>query len=554
MWVININGTRRKWLRPGRSYTVGRSSKIEDEASTIIVKEPSVSRNHLKISVSAVQPTSSAQPAIKSTITITDLGSRFGSQLDNNALNPNAPKRLPAGCEKALITVGTRCKIKIEWVPVTVTFSTTDTAQMEEIADILEPMDVKLVSDIVPSTTHFMKADKTTTKLVFALSKGIPIVSIEYASALANAANSMELDYSTFPNPLDYLPDSRFAPNRDRRTCLASQTFYIMDRDQFDALEPVIKQAGGKCVLASEATYASDMLIVDPPDDESRTKAQKLGSVVEPSAFLTSIRDCAPVKIAARPRKPQKQVNMLAFMTQSQPVSQLVSQPASQKHPRPPTDSPEPTPKRVRETPKPKQIDMLGFMTQTQSTNTPPAETPPPAAPSQAPSKSTFVEQSLQLGVDADHHDSAELDYEPKRRRKRAAPEPTSPSVPVKRNTRFVDVDHENYENSDESDESESMPGTPELANLVIVENSIAVAEIEDLPDLTPSQWGNVPNFKAFKRAQTIQTASVPLVEAKKCDAEMALSEDESLFVDESQDQASPQEYEEDDEFSFRFS
>ncbi|PRT56551.1 hypothetical protein B9G98_04171 [Wickerhamiella sorbophila] len=528
MWIANIDGLRRKWLKPGKTYTVGRSSKSE---SDIVIKEPSVSRSHITISIAKTQPMSAGQVSIKSRVTVTDLGSRFGSQLNSVVLEPNSPAMVPTGSEIATLLVGTRSKVVLEWAPQTITFSasTSETEDFNKCVSLVEPMDIKVVSDIVPSTKFFLKAAKTSTKLLYALAKGLPVVSLQFSQAIADAADEMEVDFAKFPQPLDFLADPKFAPDETRKSCLANYTFYILDKGQYDALEPIIKQAGGKCVFKSDP-WQKGMLVIEPPREELKAKAENLGNMVDPSAFLVSIRDKTPIKVmGSRARKPKRAVDMLTFMTQSQPTQ--ASQPLKRIVPVANTLFEHSPPSQKRKRVEPLANVLFG----------------------QFDAKSARVVNDL--------NDSKELETQlPPAPAYVSDPEPVVPSksipkrqivhlpLPSKRLARPIDVDTEDYE-----EEPLSIPSTPELANLVLVENCIAVDEVPQVTDITPSQtWNDGPNFKAFKRNAPVKMGSVSLVKAGSSGLDNSILENDSLLAD--SDRESTNHNLDEDEFSFHFS
>lgn len=532
MWIANIDGIRRKWLRPGKTYTVGRSSKNDRD---IVINEPSVSRSHITISIAATQPASAGQVSIKSRVTVTDLGSRFGSQLDSATLDPNSPKMLSTGSDIATLVLGTRSKIVLEWIPQTITFSAgeNENSELEKVISLLEPLDIKIVSDIVPSTKFFMKAAKTSTKLVYALAKGLPVVTPNFAQAIADSVDDIELDFAKFPNALQFLADPKFAPDEARKTCLEDRIFYILDKGQYDALKPIIVQAGGQCVFRSEP-WKEGMLVVDPPDDELKTKAEKLGNVVEPSAFLVAVRDKTSIRVVgSKARRPKRGVDMLTFMTQSQPTQ--MSQPSKRNEPTQMSEDPKPSQKRKRV----ESVANVLFGPQAKA-----AKAAEPPMESQEPSSAHPVEH-----VSVTDHNPSESkplpDHKPSDnpRKRKISHSPTPSKLPA----RSIDVDTEDY-----NEEPLSMPSTPELANLVLVESCIAVDELPQGPDVTPSQaWANVPNFKAFKRNSPIKTGSIALVEAENVEVGNNVLDDESL-LDENHE---PDNVDlDDDEFSFHFS
>lgn len=152
------------------------------------------------------------------------------------------------------------------WEDVVVTFSTgeygtTHDNIAKELQDWLEPMDIKLLPFLHPSTTHYLNAKmKNSTKSLQALVRLIPIVTKDFAKALHSSMDGLERDFKLyFPDPIEYLPndDIRLAVNGKRRDCFQGLSFIFFDPEQRDRLISVITTGSGKCLLydASQDDY-----------------------------------------------------------------------------------------------------------------------------------------------------------------------------------------------------------------------------------------------------------------------------------------------------------
>lgn len=321
MWVCVINGQRR-YLRPGRTYEVGRSRS--KGTSSIVLKEPSVSRVHLQIVVDAVLPFSSAHISQRYRVRVRDLKSRFGTCIDGERLPPDKLVELPC-LNRVELQVGQVQSLFFEWHPLIVTLSigespSTREGLWREVVEKLEPLGVKVVPDVVRETSVFMKTGKSSSKLAYALVKNLPIVNTHYAAALAAAASDMELDLANTPDASTFVADKGYGPNERRGTCLRGITVEVLQEDQYQAFEPVVSAAGGRCCLVSGSVKKKPNTYVLKPSAELR-KSVACREYLDPVAFLAIIRDARQPtagdlisgKAAARHERPQ-QVNMLAFM------------------------------------------------------------------------------------------------------------------------------------------------------------------------------------------------------------------------------------------------
>jgi hypothetical protein len=230
----------------------GRSNLV-----SISIDGKSVSRNHAEIVVSPAPNGSCFHTSTRSQITVKDLDTKFGTFVNEVQVARGGSTVLPNSnsCNVRIgkATTG-QTTLHITWNPVVFTFSTGEQAPIHQkiqadLTNKLEHMDIKLLSDFHPSTTHFLKTARNSSKVLYALVKTIPIASIDYATAVSNTADSLEQDYSAFPDPALYLPDEKFAINPARRNLFQGMTFLFGETNQRDALLPVIGAAGGKALL-----------------------------------------------------------------------------------------------------------------------------------------------------------------------------------------------------------------------------------------------------------------------------------------------------------------
>lgn len=266
MWLIETQGPsldgKVRWLRPGKSYVVGRMKKEAD----IVVDSKSVSRKHVTISIDAPLPGSCGQTSTKSRITVKDMDTSFGTFVDSRKLAKGETFEIPPKTSSQPLeyslkvgkATGPEVMFKIWWKPIVVTLSTgQESARHDELQQSLEktvePLDIKLLPVMHPTTTHFVKAtEKNSAKVLVAMVKALPIVTPQFVDALAVSADAMELDFNAqFPDPAKFLPEPRFQINPKRADLLANRNFVFFDQRQYDSLWPMISAAAGIAVYCA---------------------------------------------------------------------------------------------------------------------------------------------------------------------------------------------------------------------------------------------------------------------------------------------------------------
>lgn len=257
-----------RWLRPNKSYTVGRSTKND-----VVVTSKSVSRSHGVITVGPVERDAYKHPSHKTKITIQDKspkglevnGRRYegGSTFDLDITRNDSFKLTFANSAEV---------VEIKWQPVVITFITGEYGRAHEqiaqkLRGYLEPMDIKLLPALHHATTHFLNAsNKGSSKTLHALVRLIPIVTMDFAKTLHENADGLESNFwLKFPKVSDYLPDfdQRFEVNEKRSECFQGLTFIFFEAEQRDLLISVITTGGGKCLHY-------DMTKDDYPTDTKR--------------------------------------------------------------------------------------------------------------------------------------------------------------------------------------------------------------------------------------------------------------------------------------------
>lgn len=298
MWILNVAG-HDHWLKPGKAYTFGR-----DNADFDLRKERSVSRRHLVIEVSDVVPNSVAHPSVRTRVMITDLGSRHGSLLNGNRIKSNVPVRVEGAA--ATMRIGPRATVRLKWSPLTLTNPVEN--NFEELSSMLAPLDVKVVPNVVRDTSHYLQRPSShhSTGLLFALVKGIPVVSDEYPMALLESSLNWESNFK-LPDPTRYCPKAEWQCNPLRGNCLSGQVF----KGSQD-LEPIVEAAGGSYNPSDSSAYTlkDDQLLLD--------------AIVRCRPYDPGLQH----EDQPRPSKRQK-LDLLGFMTRQEGSGKIYPEPQS---------------------------------------------------------------------------------------------------------------------------------------------------------------------------------------------------------------------------------
>lgn len=201
------------------------------------------------------------------------MNTKFGTFVDESVVSTGSIHTLSYRTEEVSIRVGKlktdNTRLILKWHPIVITFSSGEEISghnelREQLVSRLEPLDIKLLNEFHPLTTHFLKTKKNSSKVLYALVKLIPIVSEDYVKAIQDACDSMETDFlGSFPDPSDFLPDPKYAINFKRKNCLNGMTFVFGDIQQREALLSVITAAGGKCLQYDLTEISSPKSIVD---------------------------------------------------------------------------------------------------------------------------------------------------------------------------------------------------------------------------------------------------------------------------------------------------
>ncbi|KTW26809.1 uncharacterized protein T551_03271 [Pneumocystis jirovecii RU7] len=268
MWVLEsnsdeLNGVRR-YLRPGKEYLVGRAKYITD----ITIESKTVSKIHAKFVVGNVEKGSSLLLDEKIPIYVVDLGSKFGTTIDNVQLM-NASKKCDQGSQE-IIFAKCQGKFRLFWNPVVFTLSG---IKLKDIQPLVEVYGIKISKKYSEKTTHVISKQRNTAKNLQALIYGVFVVTTSYVNELIETISLIELDFDHgFPNPQKHIPPDNiystidacsedFMPNNKRKYLFQGLTFIFFDEKQYFNLSPPVNSASGKAVFCKNTSNVEQIIL-----------------------------------------------------------------------------------------------------------------------------------------------------------------------------------------------------------------------------------------------------------------------------------------------------
>lgn len=247
------------------------------------MSDKTISRKHLTVHVAPVQEGGGRNLNSRSQVTIHDLDSKKGTQLNGVQIR---------GQEKVLLEDENEVKLgmcskllHIRWRPVVLSFSFTSKELRADpwarLRDDLEQLDIKYSAEYEPRTTHVVSKKRNTSKGLQALINGKYIVTDSFIRAIVGSAtlpSSPEEGYScpleedfegVWPNPLDHLPPrgeetvdqppAAYAPDERRKEIFDGYTFVFYEKKQHENLLAAITAGKGKALLKEVTPGETDI-------------------------------------------------------------------------------------------------------------------------------------------------------------------------------------------------------------------------------------------------------------------------------------------------------
>ncbi|KAJ4420259.1 hypothetical protein N0V82_004470 [Gnomoniopsis sp. IMI 355080] len=280
MWLLTLDErgqddeevfkNKKKWLRPGKKYLVGRAGKSVNEPGQIIIMGRHVSRKHLTIEIANVPEGEGTDLSSRAKVTVQDLDTKLGSWVNGKSITGECFDLIKDDNEIRLGKQDT--VLRIQWHPVVFSFSFTK-AEVEQanalvtVQQALEPLDIKYVTDNrANGFTHLVSKKRNSSRVMQALINCQLIVSQAFTDAVVRAAvpepdqngvdtSPLEQDFEAhWPDAAKFVPngpegkDIAFAPDERRREVFEGYTFIFYDK-RYENVLPVITAGKGKALL-----------------------------------------------------------------------------------------------------------------------------------------------------------------------------------------------------------------------------------------------------------------------------------------------------------------
>ncbi|KAI9872672.1 MAG: hypothetical protein M1830_001310, partial [Pleopsidium flavum] len=277
MWILECDGdilqNKRVWLRPGKKYLFGRT-RPQRASGGVFIDDKSISRQHLTISLAAVQLGDGSKVHPRSELSVKDENSKLGTQLDGEQIRGQS--KILTKDEHVFKLGNFEQLFRIKWHPVVLSFSFSSKEQKSKdplipVRARLEDLDIKaIIPYVIDKTTHVVANKRNTAKGLQALINAKYIVTDSFVDALVYAATPTDLDEpeslspleedfdANWPDATQHLPApgkeprpraaAFFAPDPKRSNVFEGYTFVFADLTQFETLQAAIANGGGKAL------------------------------------------------------------------------------------------------------------------------------------------------------------------------------------------------------------------------------------------------------------------------------------------------------------------
>eukprot|EP01125_Pyxidicula_operculata_P017760 TRINITY_DN6261_c0_g1_i2.p1 TRINITY_DN6261_c0_g1~~TRINITY_DN6261_c0_g1_i2.p1 ORF type:complete len:653 (+),score=135.48 TRINITY_DN6261_c0_g1_i2:52-2010(+) len=245
MWLliqISPDGTTKTFYLPIGKNIIGR------KGTYLKVEDRSVSRKHCEIEVSPIKDVKDHKtvPAV----TIKDM-SKFGTIVNSKKIPPSNDYTLNDG---DVITLGDySMKYQLKYHATIASFSGGSKLLIPSIVEELSKIGGFFAEEAMESTVLIMNRLEITPKVIIAVVRTIPIVTMKWIKDISNIHSALVV-----PDASDYLPEvkddskykkSLFLPDERRKSLFNNMTFITLKESQKKKISDVISLAGGQCIL-----------------------------------------------------------------------------------------------------------------------------------------------------------------------------------------------------------------------------------------------------------------------------------------------------------------
>ncbi|KAJ3195741.1 hypothetical protein HK101_011175 [Irineochytrium annulatum] len=186
MWVLEGSSgdqqqQARFWLKPGRTYTIGR--KLAD---LLLPHDKSVSRKHGTLTVGpppSLDEISDVDFRVR--VVYKSDAAKLGSKV-NGVATGDVPTPVK---ENDRLDLGNSTHLELKWIPVVICFSAVKANAREELQASARECDLRVLAEVTSSTTHLIVPIlKVTIKVVTAVAYCAQIVTQNWVAAIKGLA------------------------------------------------------------------------------------------------------------------------------------------------------------------------------------------------------------------------------------------------------------------------------------------------------------------------------------------------------------------------------
>ncbi|CAN6674219.1 hypothetical protein TRVA0_050S01002 [Trichomonascus vanleenenianus] len=294
MWVLwSAVSPSRRFLCPGKSYVVGRGT----EADIRLNISAEISRAHFRISIGpphgrfVAQKSNAVLEALSKTgVAVYDDRNRAEAKIGRNQSTELYAKNREK-IRLVLTPASTNpIEVYLEWVDVVFTLSTGMDSIEEldrltnEIREVVEPMDIKLINEIHPLTTHLIQGKLKSVKSLSALVRAIPIVTKDYVDEVAKKVDGKYVleDCFEMPDPLQFVPEKTLLPDAKRKNLYEGITLVFGSASLRARLLDPVTAAGGKIVMLDTTKHSTAESAVEFLNKKNRRASMDSWVIINP--------------------------------------------------------------------------------------------------------------------------------------------------------------------------------------------------------------------------------------------------------------------------------
>ncbi|XP_058799141.1 nibrin-like [Phymastichus coffea] len=279
MWMLKDAKGNIKYLKPNKTVKVGRK-----DADIILENDSSISRAHALITVTLKEQVQTSEES--STCLIKDSNSKYGSFIVRNGSKLKVTKEGLELHHGDTLTFGLQnCIYSVEYIHFVTVISRLNAGHKQKLKSIMDDIGGLIIDFYNSHCTHLTATTAaTTTKIIFALINGVPIIGIDYWIQLKKCIeeNTILPDPSLFVLSLQdtgvNIRKVSLKPNPLRKTLFQNKIFIFFTEQSCNEYREMIQQAGGSVKVYAKSSsipdifFSNNYIIMKVPINDSSTE------------------------------------------------------------------------------------------------------------------------------------------------------------------------------------------------------------------------------------------------------------------------------------------